>query len=532
MKLDPLSYRTEDGIFLPREAAPPLPHSDLYDMLVEGLQKNYSKDILICSKTGETMSGRQVLEESECVARALYSRGLLSKGGMAAIVTPNCPRFAVWLMAILRLRAVLTMANPTYTEEEIARQLLDSGSEIVLGWEGILEKVQGAARKVPGLRQVITLGQKGSLTLSDLIKEGRFLPPVPQVKSHPDDVVLLPSSSGTTGVPKGVLITHRNMTHALVSMDLKTLLDLSPDDVVMVFLPLFHIYGCTLMAKTLQSGNRLVVMPHFDFVEMLTAIQEHHVTLLPLVPPVALVLSHHPVVDNFNLRSLRKIVSGAAPLSGELQMKVERRLKVPGYGMTEGPLACLLTPVDKTKPGSVGIVVPYFEVKLTNIETGKTELKEGELCIRGPQLMKGYLRREAETAATIDSSGWLHTGDVGKVDEDGYFYIIDRIKELIKHKGFQVAPAELEGLLLTHPEVIDAAVIGRPDTAAGELPTAFVVLKSGSNLKPNDIQSFVDKRVSSHKRLRGGVIITDAIPKSPSGKILRRFLRSSLQSKL
>jgi acyl-CoA synthetase (AMP-forming)/AMP-acid ligase II len=283
----------------------------------------------------------------------------------------------------------------------------------------------------------------------------------------------------------------------------------------------------------LAGGGTIVSMPRFDLAEFLGLVQKYKATVLPLVPPIVLGLVKHPMVGQFDLSSVRLVFSGAAPLGEDMARELSKKLGCPvvqGYGMTEASPVTHLSPTRDApmKPGSVGKVVPGTEVKL--IEVGTVEEaapgKEGELWIRGPQIMKGYLGRPEETAACLDRDGWYHTGDVGYVDSEGYFFIVDRTKELIKYKGMQVAPAELEALLVTHPAVLDAAVVRKADEEAGEVPKAYVVLKPDEASRATTaeaIMGWVAGRVSPHKRIRHLEFI-DQIPKSASGKILRRML--------
>jgi 4-coumarate--CoA ligase len=279
----------------------------------------------------------------------------------------------------------------------------------------------------------------------------------------------------------------------------------------------------------LRIGATLVTMPRFDLAAFLDAIQRYRVTIAFVVPPIVLALAKHPSVGNFDLSSLRLLMSGAAPLGADVAAEAQARIKVPviqGYGMTELSPVSHLSVAGATPAGSVGQLAPNTEARLVDPETGRDAPAgaNGELWVRGPMVMQGYLNNPAATAATIDADGWLHTGDVARIDAGGNFYIVDRLKELIKYKGFQVAPAELEALLLTHPEVADAAVIGMPDAAAGELPKAFVVRRAGATVTADALRAFVAGHVATFKQIHG-LDFVDAIPKSPSGKILRRLLR-------
>jgi acyl-CoA synthetase (AMP-forming)/AMP-acid ligase II len=288
-----------------------------------------------------------------------------------------------------------------------------------------------------------------------------------------------------------------------------------------------------IMMLGLCRGATIVSMPRFDFGEFLTALQKYRVTIAPLVPPIVLGMVKNPAVDQLDLSSIRLVFSGAAPLGEDIARQLAAKLRCPvvqGYGMTEASPVTHLSPTlnAPAKPGSIGLVVPNTEVRLVAVGTAADVARgqEGELWIRGPQIMKGYLNQPEETAAAIDAEGWYHTGDVGYVDDEGWFYIVDRTKELIKYKGMQVAPAELEALLLTHPAVMDAAVIRKADEEAGEVPKAFVVLKPDEASRATTAQAlmaFVAERVAPHKRVRH-LEFVDQIPKSASGKILRRVL--------
>jgi acyl-CoA synthetase (AMP-forming)/AMP-acid ligase II len=300
-------------------------------------------------------------------------------------------------------------------------------------------------------------------------------------------------------------------------------------DTLICVLPLFHIYGLVVVLNMgLYQGATIVTMRRFDLELFLQAVEKYGVTLAHIVPPIVLALSKSPVVDNYQLPTLRTLFSGAAPLDESLTRACMTRLSCDirqGYGMTETSPVTHSSPADKrqVKFGSVGTPAPSTECKIVDLATGAAlgPNQEGEVCVRGPQIMKGYLNRPEATAQTIDSEFWLHTGDVGYADEDGHFFIVDRAKELIKYKGFQVPPAELEAILLTHPCVADAAVIPYPDDEAGEVPKAVVVLKAEAT--PQAIMEFVAGRVAPHKKIRA-VEFIDKIPRSASGKILRRKL--------
>jgi acyl-CoA synthetase (AMP-forming)/AMP-acid ligase II len=338
------------------------------------------------------------------------------------------------------------------------------------------------------------------------------------------DTAVLPYSSGTTGRAKGVVLTHRNLVANVLQFTATT--RVTDATVLLAVLPLFHIYGMTvLMNHALLTRAPLVTMPRFDLAEFLRLVERHRVTTLYVAPPTALLLAKSPAVEGADLSSVELLFSGAAPLDGDLARAVAERLGcavVQGYGMTEmSPVSHAVPHGWDLDPASVGVPLPNVECRLVDPATGR-DAERGELWCRGPNVMSGYLDNPEATAATLDAEGWLHTGDVATVTPDGVFTIVDRVKELIKYKGYQVPPAELEALLLTHPAIDDAAVVGARDAEGEEIPKAFVV---AAGLSADDVMGFVAERIAPHKKVRR-VEFVDAIPKSASGKILRTVLRA------
>ncbi|HKP72618.1 MAG TPA: 4-coumarate--CoA ligase family protein [Pyrinomonadaceae bacterium] len=486
------------------------------------------KPALIDAVTGRAVSYRELVESVERVAASLAARGL-EKGDVFAIYSPNVAEYAIAFHAVSLIGGTLTTLNPLYTPEEVAHQLQDAGAKYLLTIPALLDK---ATEAVAGsnVRELFVFGEaEGATPFAALMRDEGLK--VPHVEIDPStDAVALPYSSGTTGLPKGVMLTHRNLIANMLQVQSCKLL--GEDDTLVCVLPLFHIYGMVvIMNLGLHAGASIVVMPRFDLELFLKNLQDYGVTLAHVVPPIMLALAQHPSVDNYDLSKLKTLFSGAAPLSEKLARACSERLKCTirqGYGMTETSPAIHLTPhaFDWSKYGSIGQCLPNTECKIVDTETGAllSHRQEGEICMRGPQMMKGYLNRPEATAATIDSEGWLHTGDIGYCDEEGHFFIVDRLKELIKYKGMQVAPAELEALLLAHPSVADAAVVACPDEDAGEVPKAFVVLKKETDgATAEALMSYVAGHVAPHKKIRKLEFI-EQIPKSASGKILRRML--------
>ncbi len=509
-----------------------IPEVSITEYVLRHAERLADKPALIDGPSGRILTYGQLADGIRRAATGLARRGF-KKGDVLAIYSPNLPEYAIVFHAVASLGGINTTINPLYTVDELANQLRDSGAKLLVTVPPFLDKAREAAAKSK-VEEIFVLGAaEGATSFAELMKNPPSPPAVAIDPKH--DVVALPYSSGTTGLPKGVMLTHHNLVANLCQSANATNFDgFKEPDVILAVLPFFHIYGLVVIMKLgLSEGATVVTMPRFDFQEFLTTMAKYRVTIAPLVPPIVLGMVKHPALDQFDLSSVRLVFSGAAPLGEAMARDLSARLKCPvvqGYGMTEASPVTHLSPTRNApvKPGSIGYVVPGTEVKLVDVDSGQEVgvRQDGELWIRGPQIMKGYLNRPQETRDCIDGEGWYHTGDVGYVDEDGYFFIVDRTKELIKYKGMQVAPAELEALLLTHPAVLDAAVVRSADDEAGEVPKAYVVLKPDDLSRATSaeaIMAFVAERVAPHKRIRKFEFI-DQIPKSASGKILRRLL--------
>ncbi|NWF67713.1 MAG: 4-coumarate--CoA ligase family protein [Chloroflexi bacterium] len=485
------------------------------------------KPALIDGPSGRTVTYGQLVGAIRLVASSLHKKGF-KKGDVFAIYSPNIPEYAIIFHAVATLGGIVTTVNPLYTAHELAQQCQDCQARFLITVPMFLEKAHEAQLIAACVEEIFVFGDaEGATPFASLLQgDGK----VPEIHVNPkEDLVVLPYSSGTTGLPKGVMLTHYNLIANLCQLD--GVIDFNSSDVMIGVLPFFHIYGMVVvMAYMLYVGGTVVSLPRFELEMFLSVLQEYKVTRACLVPPIILALAKHPVVANYDLSHLKLIFSGAAPLSADLQQAVQQRLNittVQGYGLTETSPVTHATPNDpaRIKAGAVGPSIRSTEVRIVDLSSGQDlEVgQEGEVWIRGPQVMRGYLNRPDASAQTIDSDGWIHTGDIGYVDSDGYLYVIDRLKELIKYKGMQVAPAELEGLLLAHEAVADAAVIPVPDEEAGEIPKAFVVLKPHQGIEAEELMDYIAEQVAPHKKIRRVEFVTE-IPKSASGKILRRVL--------
>jgi acyl-CoA synthetase (AMP-forming)/AMP-acid ligase II len=519
-----------------------IPDSSVPQFVLAGAAERADRPALIDGLSGETITHGELAFYVARLAAALHARGL-HKGDVVAVFSPNTIWYPVVFHGIAAAGCVVSPVNALYTPEEIAFQLADSGAKVLVTVSPFLDRALAAVERAPVAEVIVMDGAEGHASLRDLL-----ITDAPAVQADIDparDLVTLPYSSGTTGLPKGVMLTHRNLVANVAQC--RPLLDLQDgDERVIAVLPFFHIYGLTvLMNQGLAWGCSVVTLPRFDLEQFLRTIQDQRVTRAYVAPPILVALAKHPLVDSFDLSSLRTITSGAAPLDESLAHAVETRLRrgapdgvvvSQGYGMTE------LSPVSHTTPqgghepagagptpkGTVGYALPNTECRLVDPATGEDAApgERGELWVRGPQVMQGYLNNPQATAETLDDEGWLHTGDVATVDEQGRYTVVDRVKELIKYKGYQVAPAELEAVLLGHPEIADAAVIGVLDEESGdELPKAFVVRAPGSSISEDDVVAHVAEHVAPHKKVRL-VEFIEQVPKSMAGKILRKELKN------
>ncbi|UFR03862.1 4-coumarate--CoA ligase family protein [Streptomyces sp. Go40/10] len=487
---------------------------------------------LVDGTDGTTLTYEQVDRFHRRLAAALADSGV-RKGDVLALHSPNTIAFPTAFYAATRAGAAVTTVHPLATAEEFAGQLQDSGARWIVTLSPLLETARRAAEIAGGVREILVCDSApGHRSLTDLLATTA---PEPDLAIDPaEDIAALPYSSGTTGTPKGVMLTHRQIATNLAQLE--PAVPTGPGDRILAVLPFFHIYGLTALVNApLRHGATVVVLPRFELETFLAAIETHRITGLYVAPPIVLALAKHPAVSRYDLSSLKYVISAAAPLDARLALACAERLGLPpigqAYGMTELSPGTHVVPLDRLREapaGTVGRLIAGTEMRIVSLDDPGKDLgtgEPGEILIRGPQVMKGYLGRPDATAAMIDADGWLHTGDVGHVDPDGWLFVVDRVKELIKYKGFQVAPAELEALLLTHPGITDAAVIGAHNDDGNEIPHAFVVrAPTADDLTENDVLLYVAERVAPYKRVRR-VTFTDTVPRAASGKILRRQLR-------
>ncbi|CAK9827347.1 4-coumarate--CoA ligase 2 [Anthophora retusa] len=531
------------------------PHGNIapVEMLVQdyvwrNIDKHYNQPALVCAVTGRKYTYSETRDASNYIARSLLNMGL-KKGDVVALITPNYPESILAFLGMLEANLVITTVNPYYTRDEIKRQLESSGVKAVITVAEIARTALEASRGTlaPGAPFVVIEDgtgpiPEGTVPFKDLITRGKTLPQIKNLHISPSDLAVLPYSSGTTGLPKGVMLTHTNLVSNMEMIDRTANGEMwqqatnDYQEVVPLILPFFHIFGMNVIVlPRLEAGTQIITVPKFTPEIFLSVLQNHRSSGLFLVPPILMFLNASPYVKREYLETMHHAICGAAPLAEtdverfyqKFQMDSNSLKFCQGYGLTEtSPAVCL----DKKglKPGSIGQNIAGCEIRLVDPITNEdiaSPGRTGEIWVRGPHVMKGYLNNESATREVMVENGWLKTGDIAYYDEDFYFFVTDRLKELIKVKGFQVAPAELESCLRMHPEVLEAAVIGVPDERCGEVPKAFIVLKKDSKTNEVDIKNFVKGKVSDYKELQGGVTFVENIPKSPSGKILRTQLK-------
>jgi long-chain acyl-CoA synthetase len=512
----------------------------VHDVVLESCQRNANKTVLIDTSCERRLTFAEYGSLVESLARGLISAGLVP-GEVVAIFLPNSWEFAITYHAATLAGGIPTLLNPSYREREIRYQLENSGANFLITDGPLIDNVSLA--ELPSLRRVFitrtSATQSGCEHFASLMEPASAKFPAP-AKSPQETIAALPYSSGTTGLPKGVMLSHYNLVANVYQVLGPNAAPLVPEDVMLCFLPLYHIYGLTVaLTLSLTLGNTLVLMPRFDIQKLCALLVREGVTMMPVVPPAINAFCLAAEAGIFpKSHKLRWLKSGAAPLAPELARRMTDLTGIlvnQGYGMTEAsPVTHVgyITPPEMNRPASIGQPLALTECRILDIterDPNGSEVaagEQGELVMRGPQIMLGYWKEPQATAAVL-RDGWYFSGDIVRLDADGFYYVLDRSKEMIKYKGFPVAPAEVESLLLEHPAVRDCGVVAKPDISCGEIPCAFVVLRDGfvaSDSLDQQLREFVADRLAHHKQPRE-IHFVDAVPRTPSGKILRRELR-------
>ncbi|MEO8973898.1 MAG: long-chain-fatty-acid--CoA ligase [Ktedonobacteraceae bacterium] len=519
-------------LFRPSLQYPTYPYAEMLTRTAE----RYPEHIALIFKS-VNLTYRELESLVNSFANALLALGI-RKGQRVCLLMTNRPEYLISWFAIARIGAVACPMNPSYKEREVTYQLSNSEASAVIVQQSLLPLVEAARTEAPNLTCVITVGsqpqQNPIFSFKHLIQTYPSTPPTGE-KPGWEDTIALPYSSGTTGLPKGVMLSHENLVcNACQSIATARI---TFQDRMLVFLPLYHIYGIMLMGLAAMTGATIVLMERFEPDECLRNIQEQGITLLYTVPQVLSALLNWPQLDTFDLHTVRFAQCGAAPVPPVLAHRFQERTGITvmtSYGLTEASPGTHSNPVydrQLIKVETIGLPIHDTKQKIVDIETGEIELgvgEEGELIVQGPQVMQSYWKAPEDTATTL-RHGWLYTGDIGLRDEEGYVTITDRKKEMIKYKGFSIAPAQIEALLLEHPAVVDVAVIAKPDDAVGEFPKAFVVLQLDSTRQSADeLITWVNNQLATYKQIREMEFI-DTIPRNPSGKILRRVLKEREQ---
>lgn len=532
-----------NSVFYSKRKPIPLPPNESLDVTTFiSSRAHHGKTAFIDSATGRHLTFQQLWSAVDSVSSSLSDMGI-RKGHVILLLSPNSIFFPVVCLSVMSLGAVITTTNPLNTPGEIQKQIADSKPILAFTTRSLLPKLAESSLKVVLMDDDSRSQAHATNIISTLQAMMRKKPSGSRIRErvNQDDTATLLYSSGTTGASKGVASSHRNLI-AMVQTIIDRFALEAGEQTFICTVPMFHIYGLAAFATgLLASGSTIVVLSRFELDEMLSSIGRYRATYLPLVPPilVALVNAADKIKEKYDLGTLRLVLSGGAPLSKEV---IEGFLsKYPtvgiqqGYGLTEttGVGASTDTVEESRRYGTAGLLSSRMEAKIVDPDSGEPlgVNRTGELWLRGPTIMKGYFGNVEATTSTLDLDGWLRTGDLCYIDEDGFIFVVDRLKELIKYKGYQVPPAELEALLLSHPEIADAAVIPFPDKEVGQYPMAYLVRKQGSKFSEREVMEFVAKQVAPYKRVRR-VAFVNSIPKNPSGKILRKDLIKLATSKL
>ena len=509
------------------------PAIPVFDLLRKISGRLPGKVAIIDPKGKRELTFADINHESDVLAEIFCNWGV-KKGDRISFFMPNGWEYFVGFYAAMKVGAIVSPMNPTYRERELKHQVNDAESRILLTPSDLFPLVEGVLQELPSIEKIIitrggTKGGKRIFALAELLEKSSGQPSYSAPPINPkEDLSALPYSSGTAGLNKGVMITHFN----LVSNTLQSMhaVEAREEDVFISFLPFHHIYGLTyFLCGAIYLGASQVIMARFEVEECLRLIERYRVTVVFSVQPALLAFLDLPHADQYDISSLRLIWVGAAPLAPAISRAIHEKFGVPvarHYGLTEASPTTHANPLVRIKEGSVGIAVSDCQDRIVDWETGRTKMpvgEPGELAVRGPNIFQGYWKHPQDTKMAL-RDGWLYTGDIAKMDEEGYVYILDRKKEMIKYRGYQIAPAELECILMEHPAVRDCAVVGIPDKASGEIPKAFIVLREKMGADPAELMAFVAQRVAPYKKIREVAFIPE-VPRNFSGKILRRVLK-------
>nr|BAN28458.1 luciferase [Photophorus jansonii] len=537
--------KREKNVVYGPEPLQPLENITAGEMLYKALKRHSHLPQALVDVIGqESLSYKEFFDLTCQLGQSLHNCGY-KLSDVVSICAENNKRFFVPIIAAWYVGMIVAPVNEDYIPDELCKVMGISKPILVFTTRKILPKVLEVQKRLSHIKRIIILDSPENLhgceCLSNFIarfSDGHTTFFKPMHYDPAEQVAAILCSSGTTGLPKGVMQTHRNICVRLLhASDPRSGTQLIPGVSVLAYLPFFHAFGFSINLGYFMVGLRIIMLRRFDQETFLKAIQDYEVRSVINVPAIILFLSKSPLVDKYDLSSLKELCCGAAPLAREIGELAAKRLNLPGvrcgFGLTESTSANIHSLPDYIKPGSLGTVTPLMKVKILNRDTGEAlgPNQVGELCVKGPMVSKGYVNNIEATKEAIDEDGWLHSGDFGYYDEEEHFYVVDRYKELIKYKGYQVAPAELEEILLKHPCIRDAAVVGIPDVAAGELPSAFVVKQPGKEVTEKEVYDFLAERVSHSKYLRGGVRFVDEIPRNVTGKITRKELLKQLLNK-
>ena len=533
-----------DKMVAPELFRPPVDFPNMrYDQLLRSAADRYPDHPAIIYHD-LSLTYREVVSMVNSIANGLLGLGI-EKGDVICLFTLNRPEYIITFNAAATIGAVLSPMNPSYKEREISYQLESCEAKVILAQRELLPPLLSVLQQksLPHLQHIIVSGEAPAegtpdvIPFAKLLRESSPKHPLP-VAIDGSDLLALPYSSGTTGLPKGVMLSQSNLVTN--HLQFSTAFQFGPTNVGLIFLPLYHTYGLSLSGCLLTGGGTQVLMERFDMLQSLELCEKHAVTDYSLVPPIVLALANTPV-DLGKMKTVKRIISAAAPLPLEPAHTLQEKLRGKSQarimqlcGITEATALIFALPPDPAliRLESVGMPIHNTQQKVVDVETGERELaagEDGEIIIHGPHIMQGYWKAPEETARAV-RNGWLFTGDIGHVDEEGYIYIVDRKKDMIKYKGFSIAPAELEALLMEHPAVQDAAVIGIPNDEAGEVPKGFVVVRPGYNVTAQELLTFTNGKLANYKRLHR-VEFIEVVPRVPSGKVLRRLLKEREQAR-